>query len=116
MLKEAVITSSVTKIISVVGEITFKVAVMTSLVAKLSLFMTEITFVVAEITFNMAVMTSSVSKISSYGAKVTFVVAQITFEVTSVDDISLLVTWITLVVAQIVIMKDVITSYGIRSL
>ena len=65
----------------VVGEITFKVAVMTSLVAKISLYVAKITFVVAEITFNMTVMTFSVSKISSFVAKVTFVVAQITFKV-----------------------------------
>ena len=47
------ITSSVAKIIYVVGEITFKVAVMTSLEVKFSLFAAKITFVVAEITFNI---------------------------------------------------------------
>ena len=45
----------------------FKVAVITSPLAK-------ITFVVSEITFNVAVITSSV-------VKITFVVAEITFEV-----------------------------------
>ena len=55
-----------TKITFVVAEIIFKVALMTSLMAKFSLFVTKITFVVAEITLIMAVMTSSVSKISSF--------------------------------------------------
>ena len=50
------------------------------------------------------------SKISSFVSKVTFV-AQITFKVASVADISLLVTKITLVVAEIIIKEDVITSY-----
>ena len=74
------------KIIYVVGEITLNVAVMTSLVAKLSLFVAKSIFVVAEITFNMAVMPSTVSKISSFVAQiiikedVTFsYVAKITF-------------------------------------
>ena len=101
--KEAVINSSVTRIIYVVGEITFKVAVMTSLVTKFSLFVAKITFVIAEITFNMAVMTSSVAKISSFVAKVTFVAAHIIFKVASVVDISLVGTKITSVVAGIII-------------
>ena len=88
----------------VVAEVTFKVAVMTSSVAKFSLFVAKITFVVAEITFNMAVMTSSVPKFSSFVAKVTFVGAQITFEVASVADIK-----IAYVVAEIIIKDDVIT-------
>ena len=37
--------------------------------------------------------------------------AQITFKVASVTDISLLVTKITFVVAEIIIKEDVITSY-----
>ena len=51
-------TSSVTKIIFVVGEIKFKVVVMTFLVTKFSLFVAKITFLLDEITSNMAVMTS----------------------------------------------------------
>ena len=65
----------------------------------------------AEILFKVAVMTSSVSKISLFVVKVTLVVAQITFKVASVADISLLVTKITFVVAEIIIKEDVITSY-----
>ena len=53
----------VAKITFVVGEITFKVIVITSSVVR-------ITFVIAEITFKVAVVTSSV-------AKITFVVAEI---------------------------------------
>ena len=45
----------------VVAEIIFKVAVITSLVDKISLFGAEITFVVAEMTFNVAVITLSAS-------------------------------------------------------
>ena len=74
--------------IYVMGEIIFKVAVMTSLVLKFSLI-----------------------KISSFVAKVTFVVAQITCKVVLVADISLLVTKITFVVVEIIIKEDVITSY-----
>ena len=47
----AVITSPVVKIILVVAEITFKVAVSTSSVDKISLFMAKIAFVVAGIAF-----------------------------------------------------------------
>ena len=57
--KVAVITSSVAKITFVVAEITFKVAMITSSVAK-------ITFVVAEITLKMAVITSSVYLVKKY--------------------------------------------------
>ena len=49
----------VNKITFVVAEIIFKVAVITSLVDKISLFMAEITFVVAEMAFNVAVITLS---------------------------------------------------------
>ena len=55
--KIVVITSSVAKITFAVTEITFIVAVITSLVVK-------ITFVVAEITFKMSVMTYSVVNIT----------------------------------------------------
>ena len=43
LFKEAVITFSVAKVIYVLGEIIFKVVVMTSLVAKFSLFVAKIT-------------------------------------------------------------------------
>ena len=56
-------------------------------------------------------MTCLVAKISSFVAKVTFVVAQITFKVASADDISLLRTNITFVVAVTIIKENVITSY-----
>ena len=49
----------VAKITFVVTEIIFKVAVIPSLVDKISLFVAEITFVVAEMTFNVAVITLS---------------------------------------------------------
>ena len=49
--------TTVPKIPFVMAEITFKMAVMTSLVTK-------ITFVVAEITFKVAVIPSSVAKIT----------------------------------------------------
>ena len=56
MFKEAVITS-LASITCVVGEITFKVAVIISSVAK-------ITFVAAEITFKVAMITSVETKIT----------------------------------------------------
>ena len=59
----AVITSSVVKINCVVAEKTFKVAMITSSVNEISLFVAKINFVVAEITFTVAVITSLVDKI-----------------------------------------------------
>ena len=57
----------------VVDEVTVKVAVITSSVAKNI-------FGVAEITFKVAVITSSVDNISLFVAKITFVVAEITLK------------------------------------
>ena len=59
----------------------------------------------------MAVMTSSVPMISLFVAKVVCVVAQITFKVALWADISLLVIKIIFVMAEIIIKENVITSY-----
>ena len=59
----------------------------------------------------MAVMTSSVPKISLFVAKVVCVVAQITFKVASWPDICLLMTKIIFVMAEIIIKENAITSY-----
>ena len=61
------------KIIFVVTEIPFTVAVITCSVDKISLFMAKIAFVMAGITFKVAMITSSVAKIN-------FVLAEITFK------------------------------------
>ena len=71
-LMHCLLSSSVAKITLVVPEITLKVAVITSSVDKISLFMAKITFVVAGITFKVAVITSSVAKINCVLAEITF--------------------------------------------
>ena len=56
--KVAAVTSSVAKITFVEVETTFNVVVITPSVADTSLLVAKITFVVAEITFKVAVITS----------------------------------------------------------
>ena len=82
--KVAVFTSSVDKITFVVVKITFTVAVSTSLVAKISFVVDEITFkvvvityLVFRITFVVAEITFKVAMVTSSEAKITFVVAEI---------------------------------------